>query len=117
MTIFAKIIAGELPSNKIYEDDYILAFHDINPEAKIHALVVPKPTHLERIQDVTIDDAALIGYLMGKIPHIATLLGINETGYRVITNNGGEHVTQEVPHLHFHILGGELLGDKLAPVN
>ena len=109
MTIFKKIIDGEIPCNKIYEDDFILAFHDINPHAKVHALVIPKPTHLERIQDAQKSDAELLGHMMIMIPHIAKLLGISEGGYRVITNNG-DHAGQEVPHLHFHVLGGEPLG-------
>jgi len=109
MTIFEKIINGEIPCNKIYEDDLILAFHDINPHAKVHALVIPKPTHLARLQDVKRADVELLGHMMSKIPEIAELLGIAKEGYRVITNNG-DHAGQEVPHLHFHILGGEPLG-------
>lgn len=109
MTIFKKIIDGEIPCNKIYEDDLILAFHDINPHAKVHALVIPKATHLARLQDATTTDAQLLGHMMVKIPEIAAMLGIAEGGYRVITNNG-DHAGQEVPHIHFHILGGEPLG-------
>ena len=109
MTVFKKIIDGEIPCNKIYEDEHILAFHDINPHAKVHAVVIPKPTHLERLQDATETDAALLGHLLIKIPEIAKLLGIDESGYRVITNNG-DHAGQEVPHIHFHILGGEPFG-------
>lgn len=109
MTVFAKIIAGEIPCNKIYEDEHILAFHDIQPDAKVHGLVIPKREHLQRIQDASVDDAELLGHLMVKIPEIAVLLGVDKTGYRVVTNCG-EHSGQEVPHLHFHILGGEPLG-------
>lgn len=109
MTVFKKIIEGEIPCNKIYEDEHILAFHDINPHAKVHAVVIPKPTHLERLQDATEADAALLGHLLIKIPEIAKLLGVDKSGYRLITNNG-DHAGQEVPHIHFHILGGEPLG-------
>lgn len=112
MTIFAKIISGEIPCDKIYEDEHILAFHDIEPDAKFHALVIPKSGHLHRIQDATADDTALLGHLMSKIPEIAGKLGLDAGGYRVITNCG-DNAGQEVPHLHFHILGGE----KLGPLN
>lgn len=108
MTIFAKIVAGEIPCNKIYEDDLILAFHDINPDYKVHALVIPKSGHLTGINDAQTSDKELLGHLMSKIPHIAELLGVNESGYRVVTNNGPDS-HQEVPHIHFHILGGESL--------
>ena len=109
MTIFAKIIAGEIPCNKVYEDEHILSFHDINPHAKVHVLVIPKKGHLTCMQDVTPEDSPLIAHLMVKIPEIAKSLGLAEGGYRVITNNG-TNAGQEVPHLHFHILGGEPLG-------
>lgn len=109
MTVFSKIIAGEIPCKKIYEDEHILAFHDIEPDAKVHALVIPKMEHLARLQDASDSDAALLGHLMTKIPEIAAKLGLDEGGYRVITNNG-DNAGQEVPHLHFHILGGEKLG-------
>ncbi|MBI1363811.1 MAG: HIT domain-containing protein [Proteobacteria bacterium] len=108
MTIFAKIIQGAIPCNKVYEDEHILAFHDIAPRAKVHVLVIPKQMHLAGLQDVSDADRELMGYMMAKIPHIAALLGVDKTGYRVVTNNG-PHSGQEVPHLHFHILGGEQL--------
>jgi histidine triad (HIT) family protein len=108
MTVFAKIIAGDIPCKKVYEDDHLLAFHDIAPRAKVHVLVIPKQTHLAGIQDVSDADGELMAHMMAKIPHIAALLGVDKTGYRVVTNNG-PHSGQEVPHLHFHILGGEPL--------
>ena len=108
-TIFSKIVAGEIPCNKIYEDDLVLAFYDINPDAKIHALVIPKSNHLERLSDLENSDAELIGHMMISIAKIAKKLGIDKTGYRVITNSGDD-AHQEVEHLHFHILGGETLG-------
>ena len=109
-TIFSKIVAGEIPCNKIYEDEFILAFHDIYPDAKVHALVIPKSNHLERISDAQNLDKELLGHMMVKIAHIADLLGIAQSGYRVVTNSGADS-KQEIDHLHFHIIGGEELGN------
>lgn len=103
-TIFAKIVAGEIPCNKVYEDDLILAFHDIAPKAPVHVLVIPKSGHLKGIGDANMQDVQLLGYMCVKIPEIANTLGL-KNGYRVLTNNGPDS-GQEVPHLHFHILGG-----------
>tara|TARA_Y100001960_G_scaffold7818_1_gene7683 strand:- start:1936 stop:2292 length:357 start_codon:yes stop_codon:yes gene_type:complete len=111
-TVFSQIVAGEIPSNKIYEDDLILSFHTIAPEASVHALVIPKSNHLERISDAQPEDAELLGYMMTKIPEIAKKLGIHESGYRIISNSGKDS-GQEVDHLHIHIIGGE----KLAGFN
>lgn len=108
-TVFLKIINNEIPSEKVYEDDQILAFKDINPDAKIHVLVIPKSNHLERISDANNSDKELLGHIMITIPKIATKLGIDNTGYRVITNSGSDS-NQEIDHLHFHIIGGEKLG-------
>ena len=110
-TIFSKIVAGEIPCNKVYEDDLVLAFEDINPSAKVHVLVIPKSNHLERLSEVVEDDANLMGHMMVCINKIAKDLGIDKTGYRVITNSG-ENAHQEVHHLHFHILGGESLSKR-----
>ena len=107
-TIFSKIIDGEIPADKVYEDDIVLAFKDINPAAKIHVLVIPKSNHLESITNMQSSDVELLGYIMLKIKQIATDLGLDKNGYRVITNSG-DFAGQEVPHLHFHILGGEKL--------
>ena len=109
-TIFSKIVAGEIPCNKIYEDDLILAFHDINPDAKVHALVIPKSNHLERISEAKSTDIELLGHLLTKVAEIAEILGISESGYRVVTNSGKDS-KQEIDHLHFHIIGGEELGN------
>lgn len=108
-TVFSKIVAGEIPCSKVYEDDLILAFNDIAPNAKVHILVIPKSNHLERISEIQPSDAELIGHIMLKIAEIAKLAGIDKEGYRVVTNSG-DNAGQEVPHLHFHILGGEKLG-------
>ena len=106
--IFCKIINGDIPSKKVYEDEDILAFEDINPMAKVHILIIPKK-HIETAADLKEEDAAVIGkiYLVAK--QIAEEKGMAEDGYRIVNNckvNGG----QEVYHIHFHLLGGEKLG-------
>ncbi|TKW60872.1 MAG: histidine triad nucleotide-binding protein [Blastochloris viridis] len=103
-TIFGKILRGEIPCKKVYEDDHVLAFHDIAPKAPVHVLVIPK-THLEGLQDAQEADADLLGRLMVTANKIAAELGLKEQGYRLITN-AGKGAGQEVPHLHLHILSG-----------
>ena len=110
--LFCKIVAGDIPSKKVYEDDKILAFYDISPMAKVHVLVIPKE-HITSVQNVTEENCELIGYLFSKIPHIATLLGIDENGYRVVTNCGDDGC-QSVKHIHFHIIGGQQLSANMA---
>ena len=108
--IFCKIIKGEIPSNKVYEDDEILAFYDINPVAKIHILVIPKK-HIESVAHLTKEDEPLVGKIYSVINKIAEEKGFKESGFKVVTNvgkNGG----QEVMHLHYHILAGENLKNK-----
>jgi len=110
--IFAKILRGEIPCNKIYEDDFVLSFYDINPQKKIHALVIPKGKYVD------LDDFSqnappeeMAGLLKG-INTVAKKLGISSDvgkGYRALTNIS-EHGGQEVPHLHFHLFGGEKVG-------
>ena len=100
--LFCKIAAGEIPSKKLYEDDQVVAFYDIAPQAKVHFLVIPKK-HIESLDDVKEEDQALLGYILFKIHDIAAELGL-ENGYRVVSNNG-EDAFQTVKHLHFHILG------------
>ena len=109
--LFCKIIKGEIPSNKVYEDDEILAFYDINPAAPIHILVIPKK-HIDSLAKIEKEDELLIGKIYGVINKIAEEKGFKEEGYRVIVNcgkNGG----QEVMHLHFHILAGTKMGPKI----
>lgn len=108
--IFCKIIKGEIPSNKVYEDDDILAFKDIKPAAPIHILVIPKK-HVKSLNEI--DDAQLISKIMFAVKNIAKELGFANEGYRVI-NNCGENGGQAVPHLHFHILAGTKLGEKIV---
>lgn len=110
-TIFGKILRGEIPAETVYEDDKVFAFHDIAPRAKVHVLVIPKK-HITCLRSTSPEDAEILGHLLVKVREIAEGLGLNETGFRIIANNGGDS-GQEVPHLHFHILGGE----KLAPLN
>lgn len=103
--IFCKIIAGEIPSQKVYEDDQALVFRDIEPQAPTHLLVIPK-THLSGCAAVTADNSALVAHLFEVIARVTAELGI--TDYRVVSNQGAE-AGQTVPHLHFHILAGRTL--------
>ena len=100
--IFCMIANKEIPSKIAYEDDEIICFHDLEPQAPVHVLVIPKK-HIESLDEVTEEDKELLGHIMLKIHDIATDLGI-ENGYRVVSNNG-EDAFQTVKHLHFHILG------------
>ena len=114
--IFAKILRGEIPCKKIYEDDYVLSFYDINPQKKIHALVIPKGRYMD-LDDFNskASDKEIIGLIKG-ISTVAKKLGISVDtgkGYRALPNlseNGG----QEVPHLHFHLFGGEKVGKMVV---
>lgn len=108
--LFCKIINGDIPSNKVYEDDMVVAFYDINPEAKIHVLVLPK-LHIESADSITEENSVYVAKIFEKIPTIAKLAGITN-GYRVITNSGPDSC-QSVMHLHFHVLGGEQLPEHI----
>lgn len=92
----------EIPSNIVYEDDKIICFHDLEPQAPVHVLIIPKK-HIASLDDVTAEDAELLGYIMTKVKEIAGTLGL-ENGYRLV-NNCGEDGMQTVKHLHFHLLG------------
>jgi histidine triad (HIT) family protein len=105
--IFCKIVNGELPSKKVYEDDHVLAFHDINPIAPVHVLVVPKK-HIPSILDVTEEDVPYIGAIHFAIQKVAKELGVAEEGFRVV-NNCGKHGQQTVFHIHYHVIGGRQL--------
>ena len=100
--IFCKIAAKEIPSKAVYEDEKILAFHDLEPQAPVHVLIIPKK-HIASLDDVTSEDCQLMGYIMGKIKDIAAELGL-ENGYRTVINTG-EDGMQTVHHLHLHLLG------------
>jgi histidine triad (HIT) family protein len=110
--LFCKIVEGEIPSQKVYEDADVLAFKDINPLAPIHILVIPKK-HIKSLAHMESNDENLIAKIFVTIDKISEEQGFKEDGYRVISNcgkNGG----QEVQHLHFHILGGKKLGTKMV---
>ncbi len=109
--IFCKIIKGEIPSNKVYEDDEILAFNDINPSAPIHVLIIPKK-HVANILELKGDDIALIEKITKAIQNISKELNIEENGFRLICNCGPDS-GQEVNHLHFHLLAGKKMGPKI----
>ncbi len=108
---FCKIIAGEIPSTKVYEDERVLAFRDINPEAPVHILVIPK-CHIASADEIDSSNAGIVAHIFTCIPKIARAEGL-ENGYRIITNIG-EDGGQSVHHMHFHILGGTKLPLKLA---
>ncbi len=108
--IFCKIINGEIPSAKVYEDEHCLAFKDLNPLAPVHVLVVPK-VHIESLDAVNQENIDTVSKVISAIPKVAKELSL-ENGYRVITNIG-EDGGQTVKHLHFHILGGAKLTEKL----
>src|SRR3989338_1973724 len=102
--IFCKIIKGEIPGKFVYKDDSVVAFHDINPKAPVHVLVVPSK-HIESVREVSIEDEELLGKLMLKVRDIAEKLGIAKNGYKLVLNNG-KAAGQLVFHLHIHLLGG-----------
>ena len=110
--IFAKILRGEIPCNKIYEDEFVLSFYDINPQKKIHALVIPKGRYID-LDDFNLNasDQEIVGLMKG-ITNVSKKLGISSIhgkGYRALANIS-DHGRQEVPHLHFHLFGGEKVG-------
>ena len=110
--LFCNIAKGEIPSTKIYEDEYVYCFKDIAPMAPVHLLVIPKE-HIQSADFITDDNADVVAYIFSKIPVIAKQVGISESGYRVITNHGKD-ARQSVPHLHFHILAGKELPDNMG---
>lgn len=109
--LFCKIIAGEIPSKKAYEDEYMLAFHDIAPQAPVHILVIPK-VHIPSVDGITADNADAVAKIFTMIPKIAADAGLTN-GYRVITNCGND-ACQSVKHLHFHIMGGKKLAENMG---
>ena len=111
MCLFCKIIAGEIPSTKVYEDETVYAFRDINPQAPTHVLVVPK-AHMEDCNGITPENSGVIAHIFEVIPQIAQAEGLTG-GYRVVSNCGAD-AGQTVQHLHFHILGGKALALEMA---
>lgn len=106
--LFCKIIAGDIPSDKVYEDDKMLAFKDIEPQAPAHIVIVPK-AHISSANEITSENAEYIAHIWTVIPKIAKELGIAENGYRVV-NNCGKDGGQTVNHIHFHLMGGREFG-------
>lgn len=105
--LFCKIIAGEIPSSKVYEDEYVYAFDDISPEAPVHVLIVPK-AHISSANDITEENADVVSAIFLAAKKIAEEKGVAESGYRIV-NNCGEDGGQTVKHLHFHLIGGRSL--------
>jgi histidine triad (HIT) family protein len=110
--IFAKILRGEISCKKVYEDKFVLAFEDINPQTKIHVLVIPKGEYVN-MDDFSKNAKSIeIEGLIRGIGIVSAMLGVDKTGYRYLGNNGID-AGQEVPHLHFHIFGGEKIGKMI----
>ena len=109
--LFCKIIEGTIPSTKVYEDDKVYAFRDINPQAPVHVLVVPKK-HYENVTECATNDPELAGYVLKKCAEIAKSEGL-VNGFRLITNNGDD-ACQSVHHMHVHVLGGTKLTEKMG---
>ena len=107
-TLFEKIVAREIPATIVYEDDLVLAFQDIKPQAPTHVLIVPKKP-IARIAEAKPEDQQLLGHLLLKSAEVAEKLGLTKQGYRLVFNNG-PHAGEAVPHLHCHIIGGRQLG-------
>lgn len=106
--IFCKIAAGEIPSKKAYEDDKILAFYDIEPQAPVHIVIIPKDHCAAGMDEITAENSAVVAHIFETIPKIALSVGLTG-GYRVVCNCGAD-AGQTVRHIHFHILGGKVLG-------
>ncbi|PZD93942.1 histidine triad nucleotide-binding protein [Paenibacillus sambharensis] len=112
--IFCKIIEGSIPSRKVYENEHVLAFHDIQPAAPVHVLIIPKK-HIATMNDVQAEDGPLVAEIFAAARHIAKELGVDESGYRLVNNvnaDGG----QVVYHLHVHLIGGKKLGALIGNV-
>jgi len=109
--IFCRIIKGEIPSSKVYEDEYVVAFKDIKPATPVHVLVVPK-THIDSLEGLNDENIENVVHIHHAIKKVAEITGINKDGYRVIVNCG-EGAGQTVFHLHYHVLGGTKLNERL----
>ena len=110
--LFCKIIKGDIPSEKVYEDEYVLGFKDINPAAPIHILVIPKK-HIDSLKELTEEDEKYVWAIHKALNKIAQEQGCLDTGYRIIVNCGKD-AGQEVMHLHYHLLAGAKMGDKIV---
>jgi histidine triad (HIT) family protein len=112
--IFAKILRGDIPCKKVFEDDYALAFHDISPQAPVHVLVIPKGRYVSMADFSAHAPAELITGFFRAVGSVAAQLELTQGGYRILAN-AGHDAHQEVPHLHIHIFGGKALGPMLNP--
>lgn len=110
--LFCKIINGEIPSKKVYEDDEVFAFFDISPMAPVHVLIVPKQ-HISSMNEITSENSTVISHIFEVASRLAAELGISESGYRVVSNCGAD-AGQTVFHLHFHLLGGTALATQMC---
>ncbi|MGD9115847.1 MAG: histidine triad nucleotide-binding protein [Dehalococcoidia bacterium] len=110
--IFCKIAAGEIPSTRVYEDEEIIAFRDINPQAPVHIVIIPRK-HIASLSELSGGDSALVGRMVAAANKLAQDEGIAEKGYRVVVNCGPEG-GQLVPHLHMHLVGGRKLSDQVG---
>lgn len=109
--LFCKIISGEIPSKKVYEDEQVYAFCDINPQAPVHILVVPK-MHIESAAEITSENSAVVAHIFEVIAKLAKAFSLGE-GFRVVSNVG-KHGAQTVKHLHFHVLGGKQMSEQVC---
>lgn len=111
--VFARILRGELPCDRVYEDEYVLAFNDIAPKAPVHVLVISKGSYVDMNDFARRASKSEMTALLQALGRLAEQLGVAEKGYRVLSN-GGEYGRQEIPHLHFHLLGGHDLGPMIV---
>ena len=109
--LFCKIIKGEIPSSKVYEDEFVYAFNDINPQAPVHVLIIPK-SHIKSAADITAENSALVAHIFEAAAKIAAQLNLKD-GFRIVTNSG-EFGCQSVHHLHFHLLSGKQLSERMS---
>lgn len=109
--LFCKIAAGEIPAKKVYEDEQLIAFYDIQPQAPVHVLIIPR-THIASVDEVDTQNSAEVTHIFESLPRIAQKAGVTN-GYRIITNCG-EDGCQSVKHLHFHMLGGKKLSEFMG---
>ena len=114
--IFARILRGELPSRRVYENEHALAFHDVNPQAPVHVLVIPKTQHVSLADFAAHASAETVAGFFRAVAAVAQELGLEDPGYRILANMGRD-AHQEVPHFHVHIFGGRPLGPMLAQAN
>lgn len=109
--IFCKIVKGEIPSKKVYENEYVCAFYDVNPVTPVHILIVPK-IHIENVNDLNEENINYVSEIFKAIQEVVRICNVKTSGYRIVNNNGDD-AGQTVKHLHFHLLAGTSLGEKI----